>query len=59
MASFCVYGLGATGQSVINYFNRKKNFADYYVWDDDLAKRSFFGSHIDKKKRKRNFFKKK
>ncbi len=58
MASFCVYGLGATGQSVINYFNRKKNFADYYVWDDDLAKRSFFGSHIDKKKGKEIFSKK-
>ena len=32
--SFAVYGLGATGQSVINYF-KKNNFKNYIAWDDD------------------------
>ena len=53
---FCVYGLGATGQSVINYLNReRKYFSDYYVWDDDAAKRNFFGVHKGEKKVKAKF----
>ena len=56
MASFCVYGLGATGQSVINYFNREReNFSDYYAWDDDAAKRNFFGVHTSEQKVKAKF----
>ena len=53
---FCIYGLGVTGQSVINYLNReRKNFSDYYVWDDDVAKRNFFGVHIGEQKVKAKF----
>jgi len=33
--SFLVYGLGATGNSVINYF-KKKNISSFFVWDDNL-----------------------
>ena len=32
--SFAIYGLGATGKSIINYFNRKK-FKNYTIWDDN------------------------
>ena len=32
-SSFLVYGLGLTGKSVINFFN-KNNFKNYQVWDD-------------------------
>ena len=35
--NFCIYGLGITGQSVINYFDRK-NFKEYKVWDDNKKK---------------------
>ena len=53
---FCVYGLGVTGQSVINYLNReRKNFSNYYAWDDDAAKRNFFGVHIGEQKGKKIF----
>ena len=31
--SFLVYGLGITGKSVINFFN-KNNIKSYKVWDD-------------------------
>ena len=31
--SFLVYGLGSTGQSVINFF-KKNNIKNYKVWDD-------------------------
>ena len=31
--SFAVYGLGSTGQSVVNYFN-KAGFKNYITWDD-------------------------
>ena len=31
--SFLVYGLGVTGKSVINFFN-KNNIKNYKVWDD-------------------------
>ena len=57
MASFCVYGLGATGQSVIDYFNREKNFADYYVWDDEAKKRNSFGLRAVEKRGKKIFSK--
>ena len=39
--SFLVYGLGTTGQSVINYF-KKKNFSNYYIWDDNIKLRNKF-----------------
>ena len=32
--SFLVYGLGASGISVIKYF-KKKNFINYFTWDDN------------------------
>ena len=35
LRSFCIYGLGATGMSVVNYFNRE-NFKRYEVWDDNI-----------------------
>ena len=40
--SFCIYGLGKTGSSVVNYFNRK-GFTEYKVWDDDKILRSTYG----------------
>ena len=45
MTSFCLYGLGVTGQSVINYFERKNLPITYSAWDDDLSKRNFFVNH--------------
>ena len=47
--SFCVYGLGRTGQSVINYFKKKK-FTDYIAWDDNKILRNFFGLKTKGKK---------
>ena len=41
--SFLIYGLGATGNSVINYF-QKKNISNYYVWDDNKTFRKKFHS---------------
>ena len=35
--SFLVYGLGATGQSVVNFFKKNK-FTNYQVWDDKNKK---------------------
>ena len=32
--SFLIYGLGATGKSVISFF-RKNNIKNYQVWDDN------------------------
>ena len=53
--SFAVYGLGATGQSVINYF-KKNNFKNYIAWDDDYkVSNRFFRKNL--KKKKNNFFK--
>ena len=57
MTSFCVYGLGVTGQSVINYFVRERYITDYCVWDDDPVMRNFFGVHINEQKGKRIFSK--
>ena len=31
--SFLVYGLGLTGQSVVNFF-KKNNIKNFQVWDD-------------------------
>ena len=45
MTSFCLYGLGVTGQSVVNYFERKNLAITYSAWDDDLSKRNFFVNH--------------
>ena len=39
--NFCIYGLGSTGMSVVNYFKRK-NFSDYQVWDDNIRKKKKF-----------------
>ena len=39
--SFLVYGLGSTGQSVIQYFKKRK-IHDFYVWDDNLKLRKKF-----------------
>ena len=47
--NFCIYGLGSTGKSVVNYFKRK-NFSDYVVWDDKMKKKreqNFFSKHLD------------
>ena len=44
--SFLVYGLGQTGQSVVNFFKRN-NFQSYKVWDD-------FNKNLYKKKRVNN-----
>ena len=47
--SFAVYGLGTTGKSVINYFN-KFGFKNYTIWDDDKSLQSYW--HLDKKNEK-------
>ena len=49
LMNFCIYGLGSTGKSVVNYFKRK-NFSDYVVWDDKMKKKreqNFFSKHLD------------
>ena len=53
---FCVYGLGTTGQSVIDYFDRK-NFKEYKVWDDDKVLRAFYGFNTNKQKEEKIFSK--
>ncbi len=52
--SFCIYGLGKTGMSVINYFNRK-GFTEYRAWDDGKALRSFYGFQFSRKKGEKLF----
>ena len=50
LKSFCIYGLGATGMSVVNYFN-KNNFMRYDVWDDNISaktKLNNFSMELDK-----------
>ena len=37
--SFLIYGLGLTGKSVVNFFN-KNRFKNYKVWDD--TNKSFY-----------------
>ena len=41
--TFLVYGLGATGLSVIKYFKNKKNY-NFFVWDDNPKLRKKFRS---------------
>ena len=53
--NFCLYGLGVTGQSVINYFDRENLAITYSAWDDDVAKRDLFGYHTAEKEGKRFF----
>ena len=36
--SFLVYGLGASGQSVVNFF-KKNNFKNFKIWDDKEKKK--------------------
>jgi UDP-N-acetylmuramoylalanine--D-glutamate ligase len=43
--SFLVYGLGATGQSVIKYFKKNK-IVNYLVWDDSINLRKKFKTKI-------------
>ncbi len=45
---FAVYGLGTTGQSIINYFN-KIGFKNYVAWDDNKVLRKTF--NLDKKRK--------
>ena len=45
--SFCIYGLGKTGLSVVNYFNKKK-FTKYHYWDDNPYRRTLNGFKIKK-----------
>ena len=52
--NFCIYGLGSTGMSVINYFKRKK-FTEYRVWDDDYLSRALYVFKFSKKKKKKFF----
>ena len=40
--SFIVYGLGSTGQSVINYLKKKK-IDNFYTWDDNKKLNEKFG----------------
>jgi len=53
--SFAIYGLGKTGKSVINYFDRK-GFENWGAWDDNAKEKVFWGS-IKKKKGERLFSK--
>ena len=39
--SFLVYGLGSSGNSTIEYF-KKKNFLNYFAWDDNRILRKKF-----------------
>jgi len=47
--SFAVYGLGTTGRSVVNYFN-KAGIKNYIMWDDDKVLKKYW--HLDEKKKK-------
>jgi len=55
MTSFCLYGLGVTGESVINYFERKNLAITYSAWDDDVSKRDLFAFHDKEEGKKRSF----
>ena len=52
--SFAIYGIGATGRSVINFFTKKK-ITDFFVWDDSKIIRNFYG--INKKYKEKYFAK--
>jgi len=47
--SFAVYGLGTTGRSVINYFN-KVGIKNYIMWDDDKVLKKYW--YLNEKKKK-------
>tara|TARA_Y100000816_G_C26089038_1_gene575180 strand:+ start:408 stop:1709 length:1302 start_codon:yes stop_codon:yes gene_type:complete len=51
--SFAIYGLGNTGRSVINFFNKIK-FKNYLIWDDNKSIRNLWNLNKYKKK---TFFK--
>jgi len=55
MTSFCLYGLGVTGESVINYFDKKNIAITYSAWDDDMSKRNLFGYYATEEEGKRSF----
>ncbi len=45
--SFCIYGLGKTGNSVVKYFTRK-GFTKYKAWDDNKKKgKKAFSQYLD------------
>ena len=50
--SFAVYGLGTTGRSVINYFN-KVGIKNYIMWDDDKVLKKYW--YLNEKKKERFF----
>ena len=54
--SFLVYGLGVTGKSVINFFN-KNNIKNYKVWDDynNLSYKTKRPSDLNKTLKKVNY----
>ena len=54
MTSFCVYGLGVTGQAVINYFTKKIHITDYCAWDYDAVVRNLFGIQVNERKGRKN-----
>jgi len=45
---FAIYGLGSTGNSVINFFKKNK-IKKYYLWDDDIRTRKKFKILINNK----------
>ena len=48
---FAIYGLGATGSSVLNIFKKKKT--NFFAWDDEKNVRSL---HKINKKYKKKYF---
>ena len=52
--SFAVYGLGATGRSVVNFLNKNK-VSSFFIWDDDKGVRNAYG--INKKYNEKYFSK--
>ena len=57
MTSFCLYGLGVTGKSVINYFHKKKFPIAYSAWDDDKSKRDILDYNVSEEEGKKFFSK--
>ena len=52
--SFVIYGLGITGRSVVNFFNKKK-VHNFFIWDDSKIVRNNYG--INKKYNEKHFSK--
>ncbi len=49
LMNFCIYGLGTTGKSVLNFF-KKKNFSKFDFWDDNIKnkkKQKKFSKKLD------------